>query len=138
MLAVLLPGVAATALFAADYTITVSINGSTISAYKHKEKGGKGTPGANGHQRVVAGDTITWACDGSTCMNVVVKFKAYNPCSSFSPTTCTVNSNATLSLFPYSIAASNNSGAIAVDDPDVIVDNSGTFDPNRRENSKKK
>jgi hypothetical protein len=112
-------------LSATTYTINVSANTSGVISYVHSHGGKKG------HQFVKLHDTIVWQCDpmpdtGYSCSAVGVKFKSSAPCT-VSMNTCYVTDNSDLAPFPYSIAVSYNSG-LAVDDPDVIVDNAGVLD----------
>lgn len=120
---VLLLAAIAVGLFAADYTITVTVNGGAISYTHSKDNQGK-AHGAKGHQKVQKGDQVTWVCDG-TCQNLAVKFKKDNPCSGNSTTSCKVSDSSYVAIFPYSIAAVYGTN-VAIDDPDIIVDNSGT------------
>ena len=117
----------AAALFGASYTytITVTVSGNGKFTYTHVEATGKGKHGDKGHQEAGAGDTIKWVCD-SSCSNLIVRFKNDNsPCAA-AGATCVVSDLSSMAIFPYSIAANYSSGTkIAVDDPDVIVDNVG-------------
>jgi hypothetical protein len=136
---VLLPCIIAAALLAADqYTINVSTDGSGVISYDHRDsKGMKTSKGENGHHFVKTGDTVTWQCgkDTKKCSFVAVKFKGTAPCT-LSGNTCMVTDSSAIALYPYSIAVSTPSG-VAVDDPDIIVDNNsiGTLGG---KNSKKK
>jgi hypothetical protein len=129
-----LPFCVASILWAADYTITVSVSSGTISNYTHDEPKGKGNKGSNGHQRVTEKktDTITWQCDTS-CTGVGIAFKAPDRkaskplCNPLTPSTGTIKcvvddfSGMGILIFPYTVAATY-SGGVAIDDPDVIVD----------------
>src|SRR5258706_779657 len=90
--AIVVPLIAiAVGLFAADYTITVSVgkDGKKIS-YRHAKAGGGSSHGAKGHQIVLPGDKITWMCD-STCKKPAVQYKIDNPCmTNPTPISCVV------------------------------------------------
>jgi hypothetical protein len=122
----MLPLVTAAGLFSANmYTVYVSTDGNKIN-YRHQ----KGR-GIHGHQFVVHGDTVTWTCDTPSgtfgCTAVAVKFKTISPCT-ISANSCMVPDTNTddFTPYPYSIAVSFGS-KLVVDDPEVIVDNSGTL-----------
>jgi hypothetical protein len=112
----------AAGLFAADYTITVSVDNKGKIGYHHTKGGGGKSHGAKGHQVVAPGEKITWVCD-KTCKNPTVQFKTDNPCMNPTPTTCVAGDY--FGIFPYSIAVMNQAGGIVMHDPDVIVDNGG-------------
>jgi hypothetical protein len=131
MCANLMPFVLPSGAFAADYKITVTVQSGAVS-YMHSENAGGNPHGNKGHQLVHKDDTISWECNGD-CKKVAVTFKGSSPCSK-SPNPCGVTSNAVVGVFPYGIAAFDKDGnIIAVDDPDVIVDNSGMRPEGNRE-----
>jgi hypothetical protein len=124
---VVLPYVTAAGLFAANYTINVSADQNGNVNYIHKDSNGLvSKKGKKGHHFVKQYDQITWQCDrapsaGFACTAVAIKFKHDSPCATPGQT-CAVNSNLDIAIFPYTVAVSSGYG-VAIDDPDVIVDN---------------
>ena len=136
MCAMVVPCFTAAALFAADYTIAITVDANGGISYGHAATGTNPKHGGNGHQAAGTGETITWQCaTGNRCSAVSVQFKNNSPCqgnanpnANENLTTCKVTASDLMKVFPYSIAVSWDKGkGVTVDDPDVIVDNGATI-----------
>lgn len=129
------------------YTVSVDVDSAGNIKYAHQSSSGHPN-GAKGSQIAVANDVITWQCTGM-CQSVHVLFERehtpcngkkddlYNKGSQGTSLPCTISVGAatdgTFKTFSYNIAVYWSAGTsgpsgLALDDPDVIVDNNAVVE----------